>query len=533
MKRNLILLKTLLLSTSRINIIRHTTDQKKKRKTISGLIGVFILYGMMVTYSISTCMGYGQYGLIDSVPTLCTLTLSLLAFVFTFFKTNGYLFNFKEYDMLMSLPLEAKSVAGCKFLYMYIKSLPLNLVIALSMMVGYGMYAHPPVYVYLLWMVLSFVIPVIPMLAASFLGFLIARISAGFKKNNIMQTILTFGFIIMFFVLRYWIEYMFQDDKVGDTLNKMSTVTDGTLKFYPPGTWFVEAIVEGKISGALLLLGVSIVLFVVLFWVVGSSYRNINSSLKNHAASKQYRMKGQKKRSVVFTIAFKEFKRMTGSTTYLVNVGMGEILCILFSVAAIIVGFDKVVSLVTKNAPFDHAILQPAIPFIIYFFIGMVASTVCSPSLEGKQYWIVQSLPIEKKTLYHGKMLYNLLLTIPFALVSTALLSVSAKVPGTDLALYLLLTVVLCIFSTTWGCVCGIKHMRLDWENEIEVIKQSAAMAIYLFPNMFLTMGMMVLAVVLGFFMDFKLVALVMTGFYGVLALLTYLWAVALAKKEN
>ncbi len=40
--------------------------------------------------------------------------------------------------------------------------------------------------------------------------------------------------------------------------------------------------------------------------------------------------------------------------------------------------------------------------------------------------------------------------------------------------------------------------MRLDWENEIEVVKQGAAVCSYMFTNMFLTMGLMVLVVWLG-----------------------------------
>ncbi|MBQ7679359.1 MAG: hypothetical protein IJT34_05875 [Butyrivibrio sp.] len=37
-----------------------------------------------------------------------------------------------------------------------------------------------------------------------------------------------------------------------------------------------------------------------------------------------------------------------------------------------------------------------------FVFIGMMATTACSPSLEGKNYWILQSLPLEKKTIYQG-----------------------------------------------------------------------------------------------------------------------------------
>ncbi len=193
MKRNdILLLKTLLLSTSQRNILRYSKDKKKRRKIIGGFVGVVVLYAMLMAYSILLCIGYGTAGMIEAAPGMCALVISLLAFLFTFFKTNGYLFNFKEYDMLMSLPFETRTVAGCKFLYMYIKSLPWYLSISLAMLTGYGYFARPSAVVYPLWIILSFFLPLIPMLAAAFLGFLIARVNAGFKKRNIIQTVLTF-----------------------------------------------------------------------------------------------------------------------------------------------------------------------------------------------------------------------------------------------------------------------------------------------------------------------------------------------------
>ena len=116
MNKSMILLRTLLLSTSQSNIYRHCRDKKKRGKIVGGLIGAALLYAMIMAYCIVMCIGYGKAGIIDATPVMCALVISMLAFLFTFFKTNGYLFNFKEYDMLMSLPFEARTVAGCKFL---------------------------------------------------------------------------------------------------------------------------------------------------------------------------------------------------------------------------------------------------------------------------------------------------------------------------------------------------------------------------------------------------------------------------------
>ena len=220
------------------------------------------------------------------------------------------------------------------------------------------------------------------------------------------------------FSLRYIIEAVAKKGDIKDTLSNISDVTAKAGRIIFPAGWFSNAIVKTGISDMLLLIGTSLLVFALVFGIMGSSYRQINSALKSHAASKNYKMTAQKKRSVVKAVAFKEFKRMTGSTVYMTNIAIGEIMAVLLGIVTLIIGFDRIVAIVTQNAPFDYAIVQPAIPFITYFFIGMMATTVCSPSLEGRNYWILQSLPVSKKDIYNGKMLFNLYLTIPFMIVS-------------------------------------------------------------------------------------------------------------------
>ena len=530
MNNGIVLLKTLFLSTSRRNIYRHSTDRKKRGKIIGNTIGTLCLYAMLMAFCIAMCVGYGKFGLIDAAPAMCALMISALSFVFTLFKTNGYLFHFREYDMLMSLPFEARTVAACKFLYMYLNSLPWYLSISLAMMIGYGIYARPSVIVYPIWLILSLFLPIIPMLTASFIGFLIARISAGFRKTSLVQTILTLVFVLFCFSLRFIIQELVRSDRLQATLETASAVTGNAAHIYLPAGWFSDAVTRLSPSGIILLFGVSAVLFMAVFVIVGRSYRRINSALNSHAAARNFRLSGQKQRSVVRAIAFKEFRRMTGSSTYMVNGGMGVILALIVSILTLVIGPEKIIQVVTQGAPLDAGMLRPAIPFIIYFFIGMVATTACSPSLEGRNYWILQSLPIEMKTVYQGKMLFNMMLTVPFMALSTLCMCIALKAPLPDTALYLILGLALCAFSTTWGCVCGIRHMRLDWENDIEVIKHGAAVTIYMLPNMLVVMGLIVLMVFLGTRMDHRLMALIMILIAAVLAALCYRRVLKLAQ---
>lgn len=528
--KNLILLKTMLDSTSQWNAYKYSSDKKKKGKIIGNTIGVALLYMMLMSYCILTCIGYGKLGLMGVIPSICALTISMLALVFTFFKTNGYMFNFKEYDMLMSLPFKPKTVAGCKFLYMYVKTLPWYLSISVSMLIGYAIYADITVFTVIIWLLMALLVPVIPMLAASFLGYIIARISAGFKKNNIVQTVLTFLLVIFAFSLRFIIESVFRDDRVEEALETLADSVNGITDLYIPAKWFAKAVTDTDILSFLLLTVTTIVLFEVLFILVGRSYREINSKLKNHAVSGDFKMSGSKQRSILNAIAFKELRRIMGSSICMIQLFMGELLALLIGILVLFIDFDDLISTVTQGAPVTSAMLHPSISLIVYFLIGMVSSTAATPSLEGKNYWIVKSLPIPEKTLYQGKMLFNMYLTVPVAVFTTAAICISAKTPLLMSLLSVVLSVMLCAFSTAWGCVCGVKHIKLEWENEIEVVKQGTAITLYLFPNMIATMVLIVLSVFLGMKLNGNLVVIILIFIVTLLTFMSYKKVVKLCR---
>ncbi len=532
-KSNLTLLKMLLASTSRWNIYRHCKDKKKRGKIVGNTIGFGLLYLILVAYCVATSIGYGSLGLTDMIPSLCALTISVAGFLLTLLKTNGYLFNFKEYDMLMSLPFTSKAVAACKFFYMYIKSLPLTVIIAFSMLVGYGYYAAPKLYVYPVWMIMALILPIIPMLIAAFLGFLIARIGAEFKRKNVVQTVLTFAFTLLALALRFIIEDLIKSGEMEDVMTQASDGIRGVVSVYLPAFWFTEAVEQGSLVSMFTLPAVTVLIFTLVFIPVGNSYRMINSKLKSHASAKKFRMTKQKKYGVLSAIAFKELKRMTGSTTYMVNAGMGELLALILGGAALFVDFDKLLETVTNGAPITTEMVFPAIPLIVYFMIGMIATTAMSPSLEGKNRWIVQSLPISDFMLYQGKMLFNMYLTVPFMVIATVSLGLSAHMPVLTLLLSLVLGFVLCAFSTAWGCVCGIKFARFDWENEVEVVKQGTALTAYMFPNMFATMILIVGVVALGTVLNRNIVLLIMILIVSILAGLSYGKVVKISKKQG
>ncbi|MBO7634229.1 MAG: hypothetical protein J6S72_07595 [Lachnospiraceae bacterium] len=504
MNKQPLLLKTMLASTSSINILRYSDDKKKRSLAIGNIIGLIILVPILGGLIGAQCYGMAYFGMSDVIPALCAVIITAISFLFTLLKAHGLLFGYREYDMLMAMPFPVKTIVSCRFLYMYIKNLFWTLTVSAASLIGYAIVVKPGPAVYILWILLSLLLPVIPMAAAVGISALIGGIGSGFKHKNLVLSILVFILVIPLFFLRFFIDNVIRNDQVEMVLDKSADIFSGIGSRIPTVIWFSDAVNRLSVSGILLLIGVSVIVYEILFTVFAKFYKGINSRLSVGASGHaKVKSKDFKARTVVSSIAYKEFKRFTGSVTYVTNVGMGAVLSAAFGIIILFVNPDKIVSSMA-GTPVELGAFSPALIMcvLIYFFTGMVPSTVCSMSLEGNNYWIIRLLPLDMLSVAKGKMLFNILLFLPVSLFAAVTSCISLKAGPAEFAVAILFIVSVNLFSTAFGMRCGVKHMNLDWENEVQVIKQGRAVTAYLLPNMLTTMliggGMIALGIIYG-----------------------------------
>ena len=307
---------------------------------------------------------------------------------------------------------------------------------------------------------------------------------------------------------------------------------DATARYLPGVSWFSDAVNEGSISSMLLLAGVSLLLYALIFTIVSRSYRMINSrmmsgSVKHRAVTeKEYRS-----RNIYNSIAFKEFKRLLGSTGYAVNAGLGFVFMALVTVVLLFINLNKLL----KGAlpvEFDPASLACVMAPVSYFMLGMAPTTACSTSLEGKNYWILKTLPVDMFTIYKGKMLFNIYLTVPIGILSVVAGCFSLRAPLVDYILGIFAITAMCSFSTAFGMVTGSKFKRLDWDNEMEVIKQGTAMTLYILPNMLFTGIIATVTFIISISGHGRLFLIPVTIFYAIMASVCYFGVKAIARHE-
>ncbi|MCQ2082252.1 MAG: hypothetical protein MJZ11_11390 [Lachnospiraceae bacterium] len=519
--KRLLLLRIMNKATSLSNKYKHS-KQGKRGDVIGNYVGFGILYLFLIILVGAQSIGFALIGMYNAIPELCALVISIIAFFFTLIKAGGYLFGFKEYDMLMSMPFSVKDIVASKFLYMYLKTLPWFVSVSIAMLIGFAVGGSINIISIILWLVLSLIVPIIPMVLASLISFLAVKIGAGRKHKQVVQAFLTIVILLPIMFSNYFMNH-FTENK---SLQDISEITSGYIGkisgYYPPAKWFEKSIMDKDIVSILLLICITIVIFELFFSLVAKYFKQINTNLKNGVKSKKATSLEIKKKSMVVSIAYKEFKRLTGSSIYLTNIFIGQVISVIAGVAVLIIGLDRAVEVVLEGAPLNKEMLIPAIPFVTYLFVGMVASTCCSPSLEGKNYWIIKSMPIDPLADCKGKMLFNMFLSAPFGIFFVLCIDISGKFSAVTILLGIIAVTAMCMFSTTYGLVCGLKHRKLDWDNEVEVVKQGRAVLVYLLPNLFLTLILMVVSVVVGIAIGTELTVVGVIVLYLLLSLWAY-----------
>lgn len=494
--KSILLLRTMIASTSNIHIVKYSKDPKTVKNARSSLIGNVVLAVMLAV--LGGAFSYGMAFVAPvMVPVLVATVISFLSLILPIFKSNGYLYEYPEYDSLMSMPFSVKTVVADRFLLMYLKDLPWNVLFSVSALVGLCMAVQPGVWTIVSWIVLTPLIPLVPTVIVSLLGAFITGIGSNFRHKKLIQTILTFVLFIPLIFSRFIIDYLIRNDKVTEIMTQSSQALTGIEKAVPTVRWFAKATCEQDVLSFILMIVVSLGLYLAVVWLVSINYRKINSRLTSHATRRKGKkvVKSFKQKTPARSILFNDWKRITGSTVCATNLGMGAVVSIIAAVVLPFIRIEALASMMANGHEVDLTNFHMVWPVIIYFFVGMVPATVATPSLEGKSDWILKSMPVSKKTICKGRIGLNLLLNLLPAALAVIGGFISMRANALEYLTGLLLITAMCLFSSVYGMQCGLKYCRTDWKNEIEVVKQGRAVTFYLLPNMIATMVLVVLMI--------------------------------------
>ena len=183
-------------------------------------------------------------------------------------------------------------------------------------------------------------------------------------------------------------------------------------------------------------------------------------------------MREQKKSSAFSACFFRERKRYFSSSVYVMNSAIGYIMTVFL---AAMFSFGEG-ALIFEQLP--SSLKAKIVPFILVFMCNMSPSTTCAFSMEGKHFWLTQTLPIRVRDMVNAKLAVNLMIAVPSVLISSAILAFSIRPSGLDILWLFLVPVVYAVFGSVLGLFINMKMPMMHWDHESQPVKQGKAVLV-------------------------------------------------------
>lgn len=462
-----------------LNEIRHTKDTRKKRRYyLLGILWIFLIV-MLAGYVCALSYGLVFMGMGKLVPAVLSMGVSLLIFFFTLFKAGPVLFDGKAYEKQIAMPVTIRAIIVSRFLSMYLTNMLLGLLVLLPGMAVYGIMEKPGLSFYFYGIGAGIFLPLLPLTAASVLGALIAGFSSRLRRKNLISILLTIGFVCVILIGSMRMSTMEESELLG-MMEQMAQQLEGQIRsIYPPAIWIADAMAQGEAAKLLLFLAVSTGSFLLFLEILRHFYVTICMLLGAREARGNYRMQVLRKKPVLRSMVERELRHYFSSTVYVTNTLIGEIMMVILAIAVLVMDTKAVEAMLgIPNA------VNRALPILMGFLPAMMPLTACSISMEGKQWWMLQTLPVTEKDVIRSKVAVKLLVSFPFYLVSEVLLFAALRPQSVDAICLLAVPAVYIIFSARMGLAINRKFPLFDWENEMRVVKQSASTMLTMLASM-------------------------------------------------
>jgi ABC-2 type transport system permease protein len=507
MTRFLTLLRLQMLGVFGINKMLKSKQDNTARLVLLLLAGLGVA-SLIAASSYNMALITAVFGANDVLPSMTLMFTAVAALIFTYFRAKGVLFGHKDYDHTMSLPVSAASIVLSRITMLYLGVLAFSMLIYIPAMIAYGASAQGSAHGLIMLGLTMFLAPLIPMTISILLGTLIVALTSRFRHANIIAIFLAFALLgaYFYFIFSVQIDMMAtvpEDIGVFDPLQDLGMLVTGALaNFYPPAGWLSNAMTYANWGYFGLFAAISLVPFVAYIFITSKFYVKINTRLAAKRKRSNYRLDERElKAQTPFMALYKrELRRITTSVTYAMNVCIGPLLLLTVAVALAIVGPETLEGFFDPGLELGDitGVVAPFI-FLLPIFIGNIypASSV-NLSLEGRNNWIMCSIPVSAKTIFKSKIAMSLTLTLPAAIISSVIFIIVLRPDPITAALLLVTPAAYAALNSFFGMFINAKFPRYDWENEYRLLKGtgSASVLITSIGGLILTIFIIILSVI-------------------------------------
>ncbi len=500
------------------NKILHLKDKSERRSKLIAKIAIYLCVLILIPsfgmYAYVMAEGMNALGQIYLFPAFMLAAGCMMTLFSSVALANGTLFAFKDYDLIMSLPVKNWEIALSRILLGYVWTTGLDFLIMIPCGAIYAWFVRPDWAFYPIFVLTMLTAPILPMMIGALVGVVIARLAANFRGSKYVQMLWTMALAIGIMMFSWRIDWLMDSGLFGGIGVMLSNVMN---RIYPLTGMYVSAVRDlNWISTAIFVL-IAFAALAALTWFVGHFLRQINTALTTTKSRGRFRMKKLGVSSPLMALYKKELRRYLGSVIWLFNTAFGLVLALIGVGALAIKGSEglRMALVMLELTGFDERLIVYGLGYVGAFIVTVSCTTPCSISMEGKQLWLIQSLPASGFDVLMSKMLVSLTLTVPTSVLIGLGAGITLRMSGAEMAGVTAMALSYSVMSAALGLMVNLKSHNFDWTNEAAVVKQSAAVGIAILINMLLIVGPAVLT-----FMFAEYAALIFNGTTMLMALI-------------
>ena len=418
----------------------------------------------------------------DSARFLVVLSMTLTAFclmlVFGFYHAQGYLFDFRDFDLLFSMPLTQRQILVSKLVARLGMMLLYSGILIAPMTVVFGRVYSAGAELYLIATAGMLMLPLVPLVIGTLIALGIRWLSAGRQHAVLWRNIVS---LLMIMLLMIGMLMFSWTGKEGQDLSGMLVVTQ---RLFPTVSWLTRAMLHSDWLALGKLAGVSLVSLGGFLLLCPSLWAGLNQRSRRDwtQAAKQ---EVAACRPLAHALFHKEVRRYFASTSLVTNTLVGPLMIVVSGIGLLVERRQLIlIAQMLPSAPSSALIAALLTLAVSLFCITLMPMSATTISLEGRCFWIVRSLPLRAEELFRAKLRLNFLLNAPLAWLCTLVLAAVFRFPLFYLGMSLLLQAAAAMAAGLWGLIINLHFPRFDYDREVVVVKQSLSALISVLVGM-------------------------------------------------
>ena len=365
-----------------------------------------------------------------------------LMFIGSVFTAKSQLFEAKDNELLLSMPVRPGLILLSRMAAMLAMNFVFELVVAL---------------------------PLFALAVSCLFAWLISLLTSRMRNTTVITMVLSVVFLLAYFV------FCFRMNTYVTQLAANGQAIAGALGAALPLVWLGRAAAEGNLACLGLTLLWTILPFALAYVLLARSFIRIVTTNRGQIRVR-YEKKAMRASSQDAALYRRELARLTSSSGYMLNAGLG----LVFELALAVLAVVKRQELLTvfQVMPALKQALAPILLLAGMLVSGMVFFTASSVSLEGKSYWIVRSMPVPTKKVLRAKLNLSNSLSAGPALLMMLVCALVLGLPAVEVILLLACQLLFVLLSADIGLMEDLRHCNLDWINETQAAKQGAGVVL-------------------------------------------------------